>query len=112
MSCHTNNKRQLLYLEFVFGESFANTKSKSPLNIIIAKIIKLSIEEGRVKDREKYHKRLWFFIEKFSVIVVVIFFLIKMSIYKNNFVDFFESIYCVFDWDSINILDNISISKV
>lgn len=37
MRCHTNNKRQLLYLAFVFGESFANTKSKSPLNIIIAK---------------------------------------------------------------------------
>lgn len=65
-----------------------------------------------MKDREKNHKRLWFFIEKFPVIVVVIFFLIKMSIYKNNFVDFFESVYCVSDWDSINILDNISNSKV
>lgn len=64
-----------------------------------------------MKYKERNHKRLWFFIEKFPVIVVVIFFLVKMSIYKKNFVNFFESIYCVFDWDSINILDNISISK-
>lgn len=53
-----------------------------------------------------------FLLKEFPVIVVVIFFLIKISIYKKNFDDFFESIYCVFDWDSINILENISISKV